>query len=576
MDFPLAARFHLPEEHNLGRMLDDEMPTDECYDSDLSYGFLLAELHGIWLRIMVPAALPRTRVEITRLERWFTVRFDWPWSLELRIAAFRTMNDATADYCNWLRTDLGIVPMRERKGVPPWVRNVKLVLVMDMLRSNWEVSHDFEDVRLMSAELSRVGCPTDTLIYLPGWNGAYDSTYPTYEPHRDLGGPAAFERMIDGIHSSGFRAMIHTNAWGLDPYHPEVDELARFVKLRADGAYRGWQCNRPLMEESGRRMAFETDRVSAGFSQRSASVEFTTVSVPGACQAFLSIGGVDPGNDRIVVSTGRRSVRTPRDWFASHESCELQYPLYLEAGANTVAVCTESGSSIDWSGLWYRIDACFIARNRYQSWTHPILGVDSSNPEWIEIFVERVAAAVTRYGIDAVHVDATSYAKSPEVYERLCRRLPGVALAGEGYGSLKTLSSWSFSQGARQSLTGYVAQRNGTEEQKSIPDRTGTEELYRWLDKRSPVADFVCEYIKTYPHLCAADAFVPVGKVCNLYPPRKSPRDGAGLWRVLRDSSRLNYVPGLRLNYRRYGLDEQAAAAIAEIATRARTAASSR
>ena len=67
--------------------------------------------------------------------------------------------------------------------------------------------------------------------------------------------------------------------------------------------------------------------------------------------------------------------------------------------------------------------------------------------------------------------------------------------------------------------------------------------------------------------MCAANAFVPVGKVCNTYPPRKMPKTSSELWRALRDFQRLDYVPGLRVNYRKYGLDDETRQFITELAS---------
>ncbi len=138
-------------------------------------------------------------------------------------------------------------------------------------------------------------------------------------------------------------------------------------------------------------------------------------------------------------------------------------------------------------------------------------------------------------------------------------------MAGEGFSSLEALGFWAFSQGARQSLSGYLGEMNGTKQQSSLPDRSEISKLYNWLNKTSPVADFVKEYIRIYPHLCAADAFVPTGKVCNTFRPRLSPRNPAELWQVLRDAGQLNYIPGLRMNYRKYGLDPETEKAVREI-----------
>lgn len=60
-------------------------------------------------------------------------------------------------------------------------------------------------------------------------------------------------------------------------------------------------------------------------------------------------------------------------------------------------------------------------------------------------------------------------------------------------------------------------------EQASLTPLMRLDELYAWLDKPSPVCRFVKKYLIIYPHLCAANAFVPVGKVCNIYPPRLIP-----------------------------------------------------
>ena len=55
------------------------------------------------------------------------------------------------------------------------------------------------------------------------------------------------------------------------------------------------------------------------------------------------------------------------------------------------------------------------------------------------------------------------------------------------------------------------------------------------------------------------------GKVCNIFPPRRIPRTSEAQWRVLRDAERMDYVPGLRVNYRDYGLDPETREAIMEL-----------
>jgi len=143
--------------------------------------------------------------------------------------------------------------------------------------------------------------------------------------------------------------------------------------------------------------------------------------------------------------------------------------------------------------------------------------------------------------------------------------LRNIPIGAEGCASLNALGYWTFSQCAKQSLLAYLDVMRGTCQQGGLADKSAIEELYGWLNKPSPVNDFVKDYIHIYAHLCAADAFVPIGKVCNTYPTRFSPRCPTELWRVQRDAHKLNYIPTLRLNYRKYGLDEETKKAIKEI-----------
>ncbi len=94
--------------------------------------------------------------------------------------------------------------------------------------------------------------------------------------------------------------------------------------------------------------------------------------------------------------------------------------------------------------------------------------------------------------------------------------------------------------------------------------------MYLWLDKSSPVCSFVADYFSTYLHLCATDAFVPVGKVCNILPERLMPPDPEELWKVLRNTARYGTLPNLRVNFRKYGLDENTKRAVREVAARSR------
>ena len=226
---------------------------------------------------------------------------------------------------------------------------------------------------------------------------------------------------------------------------------------------------------------------------------------------------------------------------------------------------TYVGAEAPQSDLWYRIRYSFIPESPYSPWTWAILRANTSHPGCIRVFVENVSSVVKEFGIDAVHVDAISFGWSPEVrklFYQLRDALPGIPINTELYTEFQGLGYWTFSQNATQSL---IAKRQSPEEQQSLPVKCGLPELFSWLDKPSPVCDFAREYIRTYPYLCDINAFGPVGKVCNIFPPCLMPVKIEEHWRVLRDANQLGYIPTPRVNFREYGLDKETGKAIREL-----------
>jgi len=579
LPFPLDTEFHLPEIYNLGRKIDSDMPVGESYSTGLGFNFFLANCAGIWLRLMTrQPSLRNANVHISRHPEIFIATFTWTLadeSSDAYVAVFATMDEALKDYAGWLENEMGVKKLRDRPKMPGWVHNVKLVLTVDMLRSNWELTHDYNDAMNLAKELKDIGCPEDTLVYIPGWNGAYDSTYPSYRPHPDLGGEARFKEMVDAFHANGFRVMIHTDAWGLDPCHPKIDEYEKFIVRDEIGNYSGWQTGGRLLKQPivprslppSRPLKIPAEKVPFRVPEGAKSFTFETSYIPDTCEALFTIGGVKVGDGRLKLTIDRRSLFTPSGWFRTHSEFDYPFPFMLKPGENKVRVEVIGGDSKpDWSESWYKLRYCFVPLNPYSTWTYPILHADMNDPGWIKIFTDEVASAVKRYGIDAVHIDATVYDEAKKLFDTLQEKLPGTVMACEWFNSVGGMGYFAFSQGARQSMLGYLDLMRGTSQQGSIPDRSDLEELYSWLNKPSPVCIFAKDYIRMYPHLCAADAFVPLGKVCQIYASRLSPRCTKELWRVTRDAQRLGYLPGLRLNYRRYGLDEETKKAIQEIA----------
>ena len=574
--FPITAVFHLAEYLHIGRQLDTDMPVGESYTALLQYNFLLVQLNGMWIRLRTGEAkwFKKAHCHIARHPEMFTMTFTWPAETDVGLAVFSSFDEAMENYDKWLETEIGVRKLTGTGRGPAWVNDIKLVITVDMMRSNWEIAHDFSDLLNLAGEIKEIGNPKAILFYIPGWQGAYDSNHPTYKPHPDLGGDGKFRELTDYLRQNGFRLMIHTTGWGIDPYHPDIDTLLGLA-VKKDGQFQGWQLDHTAGPHAS--LKFRTPKISLRASATKGDFSFRINPVPERCEAYMTLGGVKTREARIRLTVGRRTISTPANWFASHDKYDFPFPLALQPGENSGRVSTTGDSEVDWSRSWYRIRYCFVPETPYTTESCPILMGDMSNPEYIRIYTDNVRSVVQQYNIDAVHVDATHFDGAEEMLLRLKEKLPGVAIACEGSETFQALGYWTFWQGGRQqSLTDYTevarGERLGTQElfvdfctcgdRGPSSSQTAAAGQYAWLDKTSPVCGFVREYIIPYPHLCSADAFVPVGKVCNRFPPRLMPPDNEVLWKVLRDAKRLDYVPGLRVNYRQYGLDAETKKAI--------------
>jgi hypothetical protein len=580
--FPIDTEFHLAEHRNVGRVIDRSMPVGDFYSARLTYNFFLAGRGSTWLRFMTKhRLLRRTEVQITRHPQMFLATFTWhsgddlflglkAGSVELTasIGFFSSMDQALADWENWLQEEKGFKKLEDNPEFPRWIHNVRLILTVDMMRSYGEISHDYVDVSRLAEDLARLRCPEGTLFYLPGWNGAYDSTGPTYRPHPALGGEEKFRQMMEVLHSNGYRAMIHTLGWGIDPYHPAIEDLIKYVRKEPDGSFEGYK-----IKEGGisRRLHFRTDRITVDVDGPGRGISIETVPFPDLCEAYISIGGFSPESTKIRMTLNNRTQSIPSGSPEEHEPYDFPFPFLLHPGENRIELMSAGKAEVDWRGLWYEVRSCFVPKNPFQSSTHPILTADTGNPGWIQVFVDEVAGTVRDYGIDAVHVDATVSDRPPDsrkLLQALQRALPDVPIGGEWCAAWEDVGFWAFCQGATQSLIANSEKLREPGGQGSLPVTRGLAERYDWLNRASPIVQVVQKYMRVYPHLCAANGFVPIGKVCDIYPKRLLYTDHQELLDILEEAPRLSYIPALRVNYREHGLDSHAARYIEGLAER--------
>lgn len=571
---PLETQFHLAEHVNTGRMLDRSMPPGEFYTAKLTYNMLVAGEGGLWLRFMSRRKpLHKLEVNIERHPQNFLLTTTWRLgdsdtaADDARIGFFGSLADALDDHRRVLREDMHIVPFTDRHDLPAWIHNVQLKFTVDMMRSHGEVSHTFAQVTELVEALHAEGCPKDTVFRLPGWSGPFDSLYPTYRPHPGLGTEEDFRTLVDTIHRCGYRVMLHTLGWGIDPYHPDIDTLMSLVGHRKDGSIAGYKIADDGFPPT-RRIHYRSGRCALKGMKADGGFVVETGPVPCLCESTLTIGGLKGAATRIRASIRERSQKTTPGCFAADDTFRFPFPFLLGQGTNRITLEVLDGEEPDWDACWYTIDHCFVAKSFYLPSTRPILKADTGNDTYIELYLNEFSRLVDDYGADAVYVDATTYSDPPNsrrLYDALAERFPHVPIGGEWCDNLEELCQWTFCFGAKRSLIDASTKLNEPRDAKSGSITRGIEQRFAWLNNASPACGFVRDHI--YFH-CAPDAFVDVGTVVDMNPKWRLYTDPEELLDQVMDSERLGFLPVLKVNFADYGIDEYTKRFVQHLRTR--------
>lgn len=565
---PDTAVIHLAEHKNAGHLLDGDMKEEHVYECRLEYNLLIVEMPGLSIRFRTKDEnLKSAGASIRRHRDTFSVTFSWRAGSAALLGFFNNYTGAAEDFRLRVEREKGLRRLRDRRDVPQWIHGIRLVLHIDMMRSNWTVFHDFRDVINIAGDVKNHISPENVLFYLAGWQGAYDGCQPAYIPDMELGGEAGFKEMADQLHAWGFRIMLHTCVYGVDPYAGEVEEWEN-RSLTRNGKITGWQICR---ERPDRMVSFDyrSRRISLGNYRKMEKFKVPFGYISGDCFPYMTVGGVSGKKGRIRLSQGRRRIISPTGWFEVHDLYDYPYPLHFETGQMEVEVEISEDADLDLENAWLQIRDSMTYSNPYSTWTYPMLHGSGYNEEYVKTAADNIAHIVRKYGIDAVHMDAGSFYPEGDKGTVLAvkKALPEGTLMGcEYYTTWEEADFWMLSQGACQDLVLEKFPDVCIKEQASLPMLEGLHEFFDWMDKTSPVCDFIKDYLYFYPHLVAANAFVATSKVSNIAPERKIPYDDGEHWRVLRNAGRLGYINGLRLNYRKYGLDPGAIEALHELA----------
>jgi hypothetical protein len=149
---------------------------------------------------------------------------------EIRLQVCETREKVKLNFDGHLKSleqAFGLTPWNQRTDVPAWADGLELVLMLHGQHWTGYVFNTFDEMAAVLEDVTG-DVPGDRILaYLPGWEGRYYWQYPEYGPSEDLGGPAAFERLVTTARNLGVHLMPMFGANGahVDRY-PEWKDAA--------------------------------------------------------------------------------------------------------------------------------------------------------------------------------------------------------------------------------------------------------------------------------------------------------------------------------------------------------------
>ena len=248
LSFPLTTRLHVPGED--GRLWDASVPVGTTWTPAMARAnFLIVEEAGRFTLLAPyedrPAFFGWT---LGRAAKQLNVT----WSVRLATAlpgreqapppgwseqSHSTRDAAVDTYRTWMQRAFP-QPPRFR---PPWVERIPGCVLLQLWAGTGEIDHTLDDLVGLMAAMHAAGVPRDTLVYFWGWFASFDRKYPEFWPAPEVGGEAAFTRVIEAAIRYGYRLLPHTNHHGFCEDSPGFAEFAADQTTDANGKKLGWR-----------------------------------------------------------------------------------------------------------------------------------------------------------------------------------------------------------------------------------------------------------------------------------------------------------------------------------------------
>ncbi len=452
-----------------------------------------------------------------------------------QISAHADLKGVIDKYCAVVGEGLGLVTIDEDPSIPDWYHDLRVFVGFEMYRSDGEILNTFAHVAAFCRDLEDLGVKGGVVVRLVGFQGRFDSRYPYFHPSERLGGAAGLKAAAAAVHAGGNRLMMHFNIWGLDPYLENFEELEHLampydrvyerIPTGQIDRYDGWPGPYPAKPtgfDSGP-LPVEPLEVTDSY------VVFETGEIPEPMEAFLTVSGVQTdASGRLCAEVDERRVESLPGNFAHTDTVRFRFRFRFKPGKNLVRLDFLDGA-LDLSKAMYRIDRSIAAGN---VWSYPIIRADIHHPEWIDITRKNMVEVGREYDVDIPYIDAINIWRTEDrpIFDMIKEELPGRVFACEYSAEL-----------------GYNMFRlTGAGVRIEPPDRA---------------SDFSKRIHERFTRFFTAGyASVPYGgpswHLGRLDASKEENRPTAE--RLLSECPRWGILPGVRLNYRDFGLDERA------------------
>ncbi len=142
-----------------------------------------------------------------------------------RAGRTRTAEDAYQQHFSRVAQAFSIPSWEQRQDVPPWFRDIALVLSIHGMHWTGYIFNDFAKA-LRTLEWARTQIPANrVLVFLPAWDGRYYWEYPVYKVSSRLGGDDGFRTLIQKGHQMGFRFLP---MFGMNSANDKLADFSRF------------------------------------------------------------------------------------------------------------------------------------------------------------------------------------------------------------------------------------------------------------------------------------------------------------------------------------------------------------